>query len=154
MRLRDAGVDLEQPDLVDRLVPEVLDVERRVVVADVLHDALGDQGHLALHPLRKLRGVLVAKEADHLGVADRVDDAGGDHLALVGIALERALTATDDLLRNAVAAADFSDLRRQLELVEDVVEGLGDRADLGPEGLNGAVEVLRTVHAEAQPRSG
>jgi hypothetical protein len=53
MRLGDPGVDLKEPDSVLSRVPEVFDVERRRVVADVLNHAAGNFGHALPYRLRE-----------------------------------------------------------------------------------------------------
>ena len=153
MRLRDAGVDLQQPDLVLHLVPVILDVEAGIVIADMRHDLAGDLVHLVLDPARQGRGVEIVEKAEHLRVADRIDRAIGHHLALMHIALDGALPPADHPLGHAVMALDRADVVGQIGLLEHVVERLGDLADLGAKGGDGVVEILGAVDAEAETRA-
>lgn len=76
------------------------------------------------------RGVLVPQKARGAGVRDRIDHPVDLDLPVVGIALHGDLRPRRRLLHEAHVGADARDLGRQVEHVEDVVEGASHASHL------------------------
>lgn len=136
VRLGVARVDLQQPHPAGPRVVEELDAEGGVVQAHPRDHPPGDVRQPPLHRRGEGGRVLVAEERGGAGVVEGVENPVDGDVALVDVPLHGHLVAAQLLLRQAGLAARRLDLRRQVELVEHVLEGPPDAADARPDALD------------------
>src|SRR5665648_232487 len=149
MRLRNPRVELEQPNLVGRLIPKELDVEGAVVQSDLRDCSTGHVGHAELHFLRQPRRVLVAGKGGAARLANAVHHPVDDRLPFVDVALQGALAAPDNALCQTILF-HRQELPADVEGVQQIAEGLVHESDALPQALHGRLKLDVIVDLESQ----